>query len=87
MKHVRIYKRGGDRGFHQYGKSIRDDYGSKVTVYESSAANSPHVWVKIADERDRAIAHLTKREAEELIRRLQTWIDEIPSRWQRRMGR
>lgn len=84
---VRIYKR-GDRGFHGYGKPVADSYGGRVEVYESSAAAGPRCWLTITERPrapgrgdERAVAHLTKAQAEAVIARLQTWIDEIPRRW------
>lgn len=83
---VRIYKR-GDRGFHGYGREFNDAYGSRINVYESSSAESPHVWVNVNNgqwKRDPgfdASAHLNPAQAKALIARLQTWLDEIPKRW------
>lgn len=90
-KHVRIRKR-GDRGFHEYGDPMHCTYGTDIAVYESSAAAGPHVWLKLrCDPRflgdqpgGEGTAHLNKRQALALIARLQTWVDEIPSRWGRR---
>ncbi len=35
-----------DRGLKHY-KPIEDTYGATVSVYESSAASAPHIWVSI----------------------------------------
>lgn len=35
-----------DRGFKQ-GHQIESDYGGMIRAYESSAAEGPHVWVRI----------------------------------------
>jgi hypothetical protein len=85
---VPIVKR-GDRGFHGYGEPFRDSYGAELNVYESSSAEGPHVWLKVACDpmvlRDQppgvGTAHLNEEQARALIARLQTWLDEIPSRW------
>lgn len=81
----------GDRGFHGYGEPFNDSYGSVLEVYESSAASGPHVWLKIdasAWDHDRAhskmheaTAHLDPEQAYALIRRLEAWLAEIPTRW------
>lgn len=83
---AKIMKR-SDRGFHSYGEPFRDTYGAELEVYESSSAEGPRVWLRIqgghANDRasDHHVAHLNKRQALALIDRLQTWIDDIPSRW------
>ena len=85
----------GDRGFHGYGKPFRDTYGSEIEVYESSAAEGPHVWLKVDASRwitspeDFAVgtAHLNEDQARALVERLQAWLDEIPSRWSGRWER
>ena len=92
---VKITKR-RRRGFHQYGRPVVCTYGSKVEVYESSAASGPHVWLSIDaaawhEVRDhvssskpaQATAHLNAKQARAVIARLQAWVDEIPSRWKR----
>jgi hypothetical protein len=81
MKSVKIYKT--PRGFHDYGKPIIDSYGTEIIVRESSSAEGPHVWILIhpPEKHPTLNPHLNKRQSKELIRRLQTWIDEIPSRW------
>lgn len=84
----------GDRGFHGYGEPFTDSYGAEIEVYESSSAEAPHVWLNIVgptgDGRSNAsnppgtaTAHLSEDEARALIARLQTWLDEIPTRWNR----
>jgi len=89
MPRVKITDRGGKqgRGFHQYGEPFLDTYDAILDVYESSAASGPHVWLSIekgtVDAAQGAVAHLNPKQAEQLIDRLQAWIDEIPSRWNR----
>ncbi|RJQ66135.1 hypothetical protein D5S17_35490 [Pseudonocardiaceae bacterium YIM PH 21723] len=39
-----------DRGL-DYPEPVTDKYGSQVTVHTSSAANGPHIWVRIATTR------------------------------------
>jgi len=88
---VRIYKR-GDRGFHDYGRAFPDSYGGVISVYESSAASGPHVWLNIDASTwfqprpgeckpHNTSAHLNPKQARALIERLETWLDEIPKRW------
>lgn len=88
-KHVRVTKR-GDCGFHQYGADHICTYGTTISVYESSSAEGPHCWLNLkngpelsgpyADPHE-GTAHLNPEQARLLIRRLQTWLDEIPRRW------
>ena len=88
---ARILKR-GDRGFHGYGKPMHCTYNSEIEVYESSSANGPHVWLKVTVDpkilhttaRGEGTAHLNQKQAKALIDRLQTWVDEIPSRWRKK---
>ena len=93
-RRVRIYKR-GDRGFHGYGRPIKDSNGGTVNVYESSAASGPHVWLNIdasvwfhprrsESKPHDTSAHLNAAQARELIARLETWLEEIPERWGRK---
>lgn len=89
MKHVRITK-ANDRGFHDYGKPMVDLYGIQAVVRESSLATEPAVWIFLeatpsaeAGNLKPEQLHLNEKGAKELIRRLQTWIDEIPKRWGR----
>jgi hypothetical protein len=92
-EHVPILER-GDRGFHGYGEPMRCSYGTEVKVFESSDAESPHVWLDLdasswikerysRESFANAAAHLNEAQARALIARLQTWIDEIPARWSR----
>lgn len=88
---AKVYRR-GDRGFHGYGKPLHCTYKSKIEVYESSAANGPHVWLSVRvdpavldmQEYGEGTAHLNERQARALIDRLQAWVDEIPKRWRKR---
>ncbi len=84
-----IFKR-SDRGFHGYGKEpLKCTYNGTAEVYESSAADGPRVWLKVEDGypikassvEGVAYLHLDKEQVLDLIDRLQTWVDEIPSRW------
>ena len=80
MRHVKIHKR-GDRGFHGYGAPMTCTYGTTIEVYQSSSAEGPRVWLSLVEGRSldsgpgRACAHLTPRQAQEVIRRLQTWLE------------
>ena len=89
-----IFRR-NDRGFHGYGREpLRCTYDSEIRVYESSVASDPHVWLNIVCNprvlRDQppgeGTAHLNEQQARDLIDRLQTWLDEIPTRWARPAG-
>lgn len=84
----------GDRGLQAYGEPFRDAYGAELEVYESSSAESPHVWMKVVGATEpgqanhgnapgTAFAHMNEEQARALVARLQTWLDEIPSRWDR----
>lgn len=53
------------RGFDRYPE-IHGAYGSTVCAYESSAASSPHVWLKI----DEDAIHLTAESATKLAEQL-----------------
>lgn len=73
-----------NRGFHIYGDPFKDSYGADISVLESSSAEGPHVWVSVKGggiNNNDGSAHLNEDQAKELIARLQTWINEIPSRW------
>ena len=76
-----------ERGFAQFPE-VECSYGSKVKVYESSAASGPHLWLNV-DSRPwanpehfaykdnfaaQASAHLTLDQARDLCNRLQTAI-------------
>lgn len=39
-----------ERGFAQYVRDLPTSYGATISVYESSAAMSPHVWISIDGE-------------------------------------
>ena len=63
-----------DRGFKHY-QPIKTTYGAEVSVYESSAARGPHIWLKISQpdpkmagqlERAQAFAHMSIEQAEQV---------------------
>lgn len=76
----RVYKR-GDRGFLSFGKPFNDNYGALIEVYESSSAEGNFVWLKIEGGNANLeypgpiCAHLDRKQAKDLIDRLQTWIN------------
>jgi len=81
------------RGFHNYGRPVKCSYGCTATVRESSSAEGPHVWIFVDEttslgltkhDPGKASLHLNEKQARALIDRLQTWVDEIPSRWGKR---
>ncbi|NKR75829.1 hypothetical protein GS492_25135 [Rhodococcus hoagii] len=71
------------RGFHVYGDDVVTTYGHKVSVYESSAAESPHVWLAVEPGETASLghAHLNEEQARAVVARLQAWLDAIPARW------
>jgi hypothetical protein len=54
-----------ERGFDHY-MAIPGAYGGEAEVYESSAASSPHVWLKVTD----SPLHLTAENATKLAEQL-----------------
>ena len=77
-----------DRGFHQYGSAVVDSYRGEVSVFESSSAEGPHVWLSVTDATwnkrptpGQASAHLNEEQARAVIARLQAWLGEIHERW------
>jgi hypothetical protein len=74
-----------DRGFLAYaGGSIPTDYGHEISVYESSAASGPHVWLSVGDSPhvDGHTAHLSLRQAILLRAALDQFIQGVPERWE-----
>ena len=69
-----------DRGFISM-PAIVGAYAGEVTVYESSAAESPHIWLRVDERFDRsaepkdATAHLTMESARQLAEQL-LWLCE-----------
>ena len=63
-----------NRGFNDYGDSIIDTYGSKITVRQSSAAFVDRVWIFCNNDDPNyknPSPHLNKAQVEALIKRLQ----------------
>jgi len=75
------------RGFQRYDQPWQDTYGHTISVYESSAASGPHVWLALKGSpamgnEDYAIhAHLNIEQAEKLRRELSMFIDQAEARW------
>jgi len=65
------------RGFEHYG-STETAYRNTVSVYESSAASGPHLWLSIDDD---ATAHMTLEQAKEIRDRLDFAIRRAGERW------
>lgn len=74
-----------DRGFGVYGLPLLTAYGHRISVYESSAASAPHMWLSLspsdqvtsgADD-DRA-AHLNLNQAIALRDRVDAFIADFP---------
>jgi hypothetical protein len=70
-----------DRGFRYY-EPVEATYGEKVSVYESSTAMSPHIWIAIeaddstAGQQGHLMANLAVETAEVLIATLRQAIDD-----------
>jgi len=70
------------RGFHVYGEAITTRHDEKIHVYESSNATGPHVWLAVVDHAlGNPAVELNPTEARDVITRLQTWLDDFPTRW------
>jgi hypothetical protein len=54
-----------ERGFDRY-PAIPGAYGGEVSIYESSAASGPHVWLKVTE----SPLHLTAENATKLAEQL-----------------
>lgn len=54
-----------ERGFDRY-PAIPGAYGGEVSIYESSAASAPHVWLKVTE----SPLHLTAENATKLAEQL-----------------
>lgn len=66
------------RGFHIYGPPIPLEHDGDIRIYESSNAMGPHVWMALHTD----TVELTPDSARAIVGALQTWLDEIPSRWE-----
>ena len=58
-----------DRGF-KILEPIRGTSGERVLIYESSAADGPHIWLRSIRGEDETAAHLTVEAAQELAHQL-----------------
>lgn len=66
-----------ERGFRQF-PAITDAYGGTIRVYESSAAESPHLWLNVtafAGFTDKGTAHLTIDQARQIADQLNWFAD------------
>lgn len=73
-----------ERGFLQYaGGPIATVYGHRVSVYESSAASSPHVWMDVSDSPlvGGHTPHMSLDQAIMLRAALDQFINGVPERW------
>lgn len=74
------------RGFERYGQPVDTAYGHKVSVYESSAASAPHVWLSVEHEGGNSFsphsarAHLTLDQAAAVLDRLQVAVAQLSVR-------
>ena len=71
-------------GPHQYGRTLRCDYGTEVEVWRSSGSTDS-VWLRLAMRPHeggavfspgRASALLRRRQVEALVRHLQAWLKD-----------
>jgi hypothetical protein len=68
------------RGLKNYGDPLRCSYGTTIEVYDSSAAESPHVWLKLEAgnrlpfDAGQGVAHLSEEQARDLRDRLDLWL-------------
>lgn len=74
---TRLFKR-GDRGFRSVGRPFSCTYGTRIDVYESSAAIGPRLWLNLkcnwTHEPSDTSAHLDRRQASLLVMKLQAWL-------------
>lgn len=74
-----------DRGFAQFGKAFRTDYGHEIRVYQSSSAEKDAVWmsVDLSPENSDGLfpvdtaVHMDLDQAKALRDRLSAWINMI----------
>lgn len=65
-----------ERGFTQMPRIWIDDRGASVRVFESSAAEGPHVWLAITNHRlAEAFVHLSTEQAVQVAEQLQYLVD------------
>jgi hypothetical protein len=75
-----------DRGFLAYaGGQIATDYGHEISVYESSAAKGPCVWLAVGDSAlaPGHSAHLALVQAMKVRAALDQFIEGVADRWER----
>ncbi|WP_043654583.1 hypothetical protein [Nocardia thailandica] len=64
------------RGFFHWAP-VETAYGDEVSVYESSAASAPHVWLRIEDKDGRDIAaHLAVDQARTIRDQIDAWLTQ-----------
>jgi hypothetical protein len=81
VRRARRYDLGGGRGLVRYGPPLHCTYGTEITVQTSSAAMGRHAWLRLEQDASclksgNASAHLNEQQVRELIRRLQTWLED-----------
>jgi hypothetical protein len=69
-----------DRGF-DHLPLVPSEYGGHVSVYESSAASGPHLWLRVAEDapgrrQNETTVHLTAENAWRLAEQLQKLVRE-----------
>lgn len=65
------------RGFAMYGRTVTT-YADAVSVYESSAAYGPHIWLSIEpghEDKQRVAAHMSLEQAIEIYNNLDRAIE------------
>lgn len=73
-----------DRGFLSYGGGpVLTDYGHRISVYESSSASGPFVWMDVSDSPRMPghTAHMGLDQAIMLRAALDQFINGVPERW------
>ncbi|WP_328856883.1 hypothetical protein OG579_16945 [Williamsia herbipolensis] len=85
MSEIQTYV--SERGFELYGSPVATTYGDVVSVYESSAASGPHIWLRTQrpgdadnDEVTQA-AHMSVEQATAIRDRLTLAINRAGERW------
>lgn len=76
MKQVRIYE--DNNGIKRYGKPLPSIYGITITV-EECILTKDYLCLMLKEPQKggaRTVAHLTRKDTLEFIRRLQTWLED-----------
>ena len=80
MKRVRLFSRPNSR-YRNIGTPLIDNHKGVIEIWESASIINPAIWLNIsafdwlANKQRNISAHLNIKQAKELIRRLQTWVE------------